>query len=314
MARTVLRLETEDVLRALETVDPVEVLAETLIGRAIGQAREPRRGPVPWTGAAAEAGYVLSGELPGELGCAMPAAILRELHAATLAAIAIRELLIPGGATVAVLGTRFAVQAQLAVLARYVPDIVHVAARITDKDCGDAPGGVPLEPWLVEQLDLAGIGVSVATSLADALFGANLVVAASEDALTEGVEQATVHDLVRGTLLVNTSGHDLPTTLLDHVDQVYVDDLTLLPRHTDRYVVARHLATTADTDRAGDDPRPPTIAADLGLLLAGTCAGRVRQDDVVVVELLSTRDPDIHLATTIAEAAVRCDLGQRVTA
>ncbi|GAB1511506.1 hypothetical protein [Actinophytocola sp. KF-1] len=310
MARTVLRLDTEDVLRTLEAVDPVELLAEELIRRTIGDpGKECTSTLVPWTGAATETEYVLSDDLGPGLGCAMPAAVLRMIHSAALAALAARELLDPGGVTVAILGARFATQAQLTVLARHVPDIVHVAVRFTDKpDCDT------LEPRLVDQLDLAGIGFAVVAELADSLFGANLVVAASDGALSEGIEQASIHDLVRGTLLVNTSGHDLPADLLDHVDQIYVDDLALLPRHADRHVVARHLAhRTTGPERSRDDLHPPAIAADLGQLLAGARPGRERQDDVVVVELLSAQTPDIHLANTIAESALRSGLGLRVT-
>lgn len=313
MARTVLRLETDDVLRTLETVDPVELLAEELIKRTIGhqdRTREATHRLVPWTSATDETEYLLSEDLTADLDCALPAEILRMIHAAALAAIATRELLVPGGVTVAILGTRAAAQAQLAVLARHVPDIVHVAVRITDKtDCDDT-----LEPRLIDQLDLAGIGLSVVTELADSLFGANLVVAASEEALTEGVEHASVRDLVRGTLLVNSSGHDLPPALLDHVDQIYVDDFALLPEHADRYVVARHLAnTTTGAGRTGNGSHPPAIAADLGLLLTGARPGREQQDDIVVVDLLSAHAPDVHLVDTIAESALRSGLGVRVT-
>ncbi|MBB4909329.1 hypothetical protein [Actinophytocola algeriensis] len=313
MANTVLRLGTDDLLRILETVDPVELLAEELIKRTIGHPERARdsRGLVPWIDPATETEYVRYEDPATGLDCAMHAGLLRMVHAAALAALATRELLVPGGVTVAMLGTRFATQAQLAVLARHVPDIVHVAVRVTDK----ADGTDALEPRLIDQLDLAGIGLSVVPELADSLFGANLVVAASEDALTEGVEHATIRDLVRGTVLVNSSGHDLPASLLDHVDQIYVDDLALLPEHADRHIVTRHLAhTTAGPAHNGTDRQPPAIAADLGRLLTGAWPGRQQQDDVVVVELLSARTPDLHLAGTIAESALRGGLGERVTA
>jgi ornithine cyclodeaminase/alanine dehydrogenase-like protein (mu-crystallin family) len=205
------------------------------------------------------------------------------------------------------LGTREETQAQLAVLAKHVPDIVHVAVRVTDDD---EPGR--LEPRLLDQLDLAGIGVSVVTALPASLFGANLVVAVSDGALTEGAKHAGVNDLVRGTVLVNASGHDLPADLVDHADQVYVDDLALLSAHPGRYVVARHLAHSEDGAWTASG-RPAAIAADLGMLLAGARPGREQQDDIVVVELLSATTPSNHLAQMIAETAVRCGLGTRVT-
>jgi ornithine cyclodeaminase/alanine dehydrogenase-like protein (mu-crystallin family) len=297
MTDTVLRLDVDDVWRVLDAIDPVAVLAEALIKRAIGQSvprHESATGLVPWTAEApaddTAGDYVLFEDRSRGLNCAMPAGILRMIHAAAIAALATRELLAPGGLTVAVLGTRFAIQVHLAVLARHVPDIVHVAVRITDSTEGPA-----LEPRLVDQLDLAGIGLSVVTAVAESLFGANLVIAASEEAFA-GPDRAgapTVHDLVRGTLLVNACGHDLPAALLDHVDQVYVDDLALLPEHPDR---------------------PAAIAADLGLLLAGAHPGREQQDDIVVVELLSVHTPDLDLAGAIAETACRRGIGVRVPA
>ena len=311
MAETVLRLEADDVWRTLETLDPVAVLAEELIKRAINhhdREHEPACRLVPWTGHDDQ--YVLTEGVPRGVRCAMPAAALRTVHAAALSALATRELLPPGGITVAMLGTRRATETQLAVLVKHVPDIVHVAVRITDMAETDT-----LEPRLLDQLDLAGIGLSVMTALAETLFGANLVVVVSEEALTEGGEHAGVKHLVRGTVLVNASGHDLPTDLVDHVDQIYVDDLALLSAHPDRYVVDRHLAhASAGEPWAGAQGRPPDIAADLGLLLAGARPGREQQDDIVVVELLSADTPNTNLAHMIAEAAVRGGLGQRVTA
>lgn len=313
MTEAVLRLDTDDVWRTLDTIDPVAVLAEELIKRAIGhpdRARQSACRLVPWAGANGDGPYLMTEDRSHGLSCVMPAASLRMIHAAALAALATRELLAPGGVTVAMLGTRFATQLQLAVLAQHVPDIVHVAVRVTDADEAEA-----LEPRLIDQLDLAGIGLSVVPAVRDSLFGANLVVAASEDALTDGPAEAGVHDLVRGTLLVNASGHDLPTDLLDHVDQIYVDDLALLPEHTDRYVVSRHW-THAATEHSwkGGDARPPAIAADLGLLLAGARPGREQQDDIVAVELLSVDNPDSHLANTIAETARRRGIGVQVPA
>ncbi len=308
MAETVLRLEADDVWRTLETIDPVAVLAEELIKRAINhpdQEREPVCRVVPWAG---HGEYVRTECGTHDLSCAIPAAALRAVHAAALSALATRELLPPGGITVAMLGARLEIQSQLAVLARHVPDIVHVAVRVVDDTEVES-----LEPRLVDQLDLAGIGLSIVTALADALFGANLVVVVSEEALTEGAEHAGVKHLVRGTVLVNASGHDLPGDLVDHVDQIYVDDLALLAAHADRKVVRGHL-TEPRSGGAGGASRPPAIAADLGLLLAGVRPGREQQDDVVVVDLLSVDTPDTHLAHTIAEAALRWGLGARVPA
>ncbi|MFC4856997.1 hypothetical protein [Actinophytocola glycyrrhizae] len=306
MDKTVLRLDTDDVWRTLEKVDPVAVLAEELIKRTIGhpdRTREP--GCVPWSGGQVEC--VLAEDVEPGLSCAIPAASLRAVHVAALAALATHELLAPGGVTVAMLGTAAATQPQLSVLARHVPDIIHVAMRLTDE-----PTSVPLEPRLVDQLDFAGIGLSVVPKLADSLFGANLVVAVSEGAMTEGPGEAPIGHLVRGTLLVNASGHDLPAALVDRADQIYVDDLALLPEHAGRHVVGKHLENVKKGSVT--HTRPPAIAADLGLLLSGAHHGREQQDDIVVVELLSAGTPNIELAKKIAEAALHNGLGVRVPA
>jgi ornithine cyclodeaminase/alanine dehydrogenase-like protein (mu-crystallin family) len=308
MARTVLRLETDDVWRTLDKVDPVAVLAEVLIKRTIGHADRTRASALPSEPLCiGDDEYVLAEDVAPGVSCAIPAASLRAVHVAALAALATHELLAPGGVTVAMLGTAEATQSRLSVLARHVPDIVHVAVHLTDE-----PDDGRLDARLVDQLDFAGIGLSVVPSLVDSLFGANLVIAVSEDVLTEGPGEAPVSHLVRGTLLVNASGHDLPTALVDRADQIYVDDLALLPEHADRYVVAKHVANTGT--RTPGPTRPPAIAADLGLLLAGTRPGREHQDDIVVVELLSADAPNPELARKIAEVAMHSGLGVQVPA
>lgn len=318
MTEAVLRIDADDVRRILETLDPVAVLAEELLKGTIDRpdrASGPAFGLGPWAGGG---DYLRIDSASPGLAYAMPATALRMAHAAALCALATRELLPPGGITVAMLGTRQAIQSQLPVIARHVPDIVHVAVRVTDSDSGsgsDTEETDALEPRLVDELDLAGIGLSMVTALSDSLFGANLVVVVSEEALTDGVEQAGVNHLARGTVLVNASGHDLPTDLVDHADQIYVDDLALLPAHPDRYVVARHLRhVNSGAAWPGGHGHAPTISADLGLLLAGAHPGREQHADTLLVELLSVHAPDAHLARMIAESAVRLDLGVWVTA
>jgi len=308
MTETVLRIDADDVRHILETLDPVAVLAEELIKGTINRRDS---GPAlrlgPWTGG--DGDHLRVDTSSDGLSCVMPAAALRMAHAAALCALATRELLPPGGITVAMLGTRQAIQAQLAVIARHVPDIVHVAVCVTDENETGA-----LDPRLVDELDLTGIGLSVVTAPRDSLFGANLVVVVSEEALTDGAEQAGVNHLARGTVLVNASGHDLPTALVDHADQIFVDDLALLAAHPDRYVVARHLRhLSSGTAWTRDHGHPPAISADLGRLLAGTHPGREQHADTLVVELLSVSTPDARLAQTIAETAVRLRLGVQVT-
>lgn len=300
MANMILRLDADDVWSAVEIIDTVALLAEELIGRTIGclDGQDPAGRLEPWS----QDEYLLfDGESAG--WCALPAASLRTAQSAALAALATRELLVPGGVTVAMLGALAATQPQLAVLARHVPDIVHVAVRLTD-----AAGAKAFEPRLVDQLDLSGIGLTVVPTLAESLFGANLVIVADDGAMAEGFATARFGHLVHGALVVNASGQDLPTALVDHVDQIYVDDLALLPDHTDRLVVARHLTRSAEAGPA----HPPVIAGDLGQLLSSARQGRERDDDVVLVELLRVHTPNVLLAQHIAEAGRRSGFGTRV--
>jgi len=273
MAEAVLRLDADDVWAALESVDTVALLAEQLIGQAIGNpaARANSGRLADWPG-----GYVTFEPSAGGRKTAMPAASLRVFESASLCALAARELVVPGGVTVAVLGTPADVQPKLAMVARHVPDIAHVAVCLT----GNGSGG--LDRRLVDQLDLAGIRLTVATTLADSVFGANLVVAASADALPGDAH------LVRGAVLVNASGAELPAGLADRADQVYAD--------------------RAPADHAR------RITADLGLLLTGGHPGRRQDDDIVLVELQARDTLNVQLAHKIHEAALRRGLGVQVTA
>lgn len=277
MGAAVLRLDADDVWSALDSVDTVALLAEELIGRAIGHpdaARENGGRLVDWT-----EGYVVFEPSAGDTRTAMPAASLRVFESASLCALAARELVIPGGVTVAVIGTLADVQPRLALVARHVPDIAHVAVCLTgDDDHHD------LDRRLVDLLDLSGIRLTVATTLADSVFGANLVIAASRGALPDDLGSAR---LVRGAVLVNATGAALPTALTSTADQVYADDRAHAGEH---------------------------VTAELGGLLTGGHPGREQDDDVVLVELLRADGLNVQLAHKIHEAALRRGLGVRVTA
>ena len=304
MTVTVLRLRAHEVWSALEVIDPVAVLAEDLIGRIVdrpGHARRTAGLLVPWQGAERNGSELVMLDHPdATIRCVMPAHSLRASFAAALAAVAARELLASGGVTVAMLGSTETTQFQLSVIARHVPDISHVALCL-------AEGPRAVEPKLADQLELSGIGWSVVRTPADAVFGANLVIAADYGAARQDLGSLRLGQLARGAVLVNATGKDLPADLVDQVDEVFVDDSGLLEDHRDRRVVANHLSGTTRRGDAGG-----RIAADLSQLLLGRHAGRLRTDDVVLVELLGVNDLNAELAYRIYEGATRTGLGERV--
>src|SRR5262245_19281790 len=175
MTGTVLQLRSHEVWRALEGIDPVATMAEYLIGRTVGRAGHGRRSPgrlISWQGSGRNGTELVLLDHPDAAGpCVVPAQSLRSSQAAALAAVAAREMLVSGGVTLAMIGSVADIQAQLSGGARYVPDISHVALCDAGSDTAE------LDPGLVDQLELSGIGLSVVPTVAEAVFGANLVIA-----------------------------------------------------------------------------------------------------------------------------------------
>jgi ornithine cyclodeaminase/alanine dehydrogenase-like protein (mu-crystallin family) len=303
MTGTVLQLRSHEVWSALEAIDPVATMAEYLIGRTVDRAVAARRSPgrlVSWSGNARNGAELVVLDHPDATGsCVVPAQSLRGSQAAALATVAAREMLVTGGITMAMLGPASEAQPQLSVVARHVPDISHVAL------CSESMGTKDVEASLVDQLELSGIGLSVVPTVAEAVFGANLVIATDHATSTQDLAELKIDQIARGALLVNATGRDLPTDLVDQVDQVYVDDIGLLDRYPDRRVVATHLA----------EPTAPgglRIADDLAGLLAGRQPRRSRTDDIVLVELLGVHELNADLAYRIYEVATHTGLGVRI--
>ncbi|MEU7482294.1 hypothetical protein AB0A63_40445 [Lentzea sp. NPDC042327] len=184
---------------------------------------------------------------------ALRSAVAQEHHTAVLTALAARYLLAPGVVTASVVGTGQAVRAQLESLTRSVPDLTHVAVRVLD--------GAPLDRDLVDGLHRTGIGLHVAATAAEAVFGANLVVVTSG----AGLDTWPTH-LPRGALLVNASGGELPAALTGAVDGRFVDDLALL---------------------SAACPQGRPVEADLRQVVTGERAGRTGADHVLLVDLLT---------------------------
>lgn len=308
MPQSTLQLRAEEVWTALDMIDPVVIMAEELIGNVI---ERPKRSQTPGrltrpTGPHNGTGDLILLEHP-QVRCWLPARSLQMSQNAAVAAITARELLVPGGVTVAMLGMDATTQPQVGVIARHVPDISHVALCGTR---GNPPGR--LDAKLTDQLELSGIGLSVMDTAAEALFGANLVIAADASLLRDEPANLQVTQLVRGAVLVNSTGEDLPAELVGRVDQIYVDDLGLLEAGRDRSVVAAHLARSDERADGRGEQEGPRIVADLGRLLAGAHAGRQRIDDILLVELLGSDVPNAQLAYKIVRAAQKIGLGTQV--
>jgi ornithine cyclodeaminase/alanine dehydrogenase-like protein (mu-crystallin family) len=301
MNSSLLRLGTDELWSALDDINPVDVLTEELIGRFLAGADSRPESPGTLTSRPETELAEFEDGVTGEK-CQIPVSCLRMLRAATLATLAARALLAPGLVTAAVLGSGLAAQLQLAILARHVPDVSHVAV------CG----GSPIEPRVLDQLDLAGIGVSVTEEIDEAVLGSNLVIATGG-----GTGALKVGRLARGSVLVNAGGGDLPDEVVDGVDQVYVDDAGLIAANQHRYFVMVHndaRAPRAERPRRFTDcHRSRRIEADLGELLTGKHSGRRGFDDVLLVELLSVDTLDAHLTSRLHQAALDRGLGVRVS-
>jgi len=309
MTSPIHQLSTDEMLSALDAIDPVDLLADELVGRTLGTSAPPEAGGrlSPWPGAGTNGGpadeFTLLEDLQAGRRCVLPTATLYVFRAAALATLAARELVTGGVITGAVLGSGLGAQTPLALIARCLSGLSHVAVWPDDE------ANAAMQPRVLDQLDLAGIGLTVTATVADAVFGANLIVAT----LAEPGHLRVGH-LAKGTLLINTGGEDLPDDLVDSVDQVYVDDSALIEDHSDRYFVRMHMAQPQAGPRPGRSPgqRHRRVTADLGQVLTGGHAGRTHADDLLLVEILGAKVLDVRLACTVHRAALEQGLGVRL--
>lgn len=294
MADAILRLNTHEVLRALDRID----LLDLLTGEFAGDE--------PSVGGAGSGPTVIEQRRAG-VRCLLPDPALRVVRAAGMAALAARELLAPGGVTATVFDAGVAVRLLVTLLARYVPTLTHLALRVPD-------AGAVAGMSAFDELEPAGISVSIASG-SDAMFGANLLVLTDPDACV------SLRPPTTGMLVVNATGTDLPREVMDGIDQVYVDDLRLLPANRHREFVKLHLtghgAHTEPLHAAEGWHRHRAtwrhqrrVEADLAAVLAGRCPGRTHDDDVLLVELLGVPDADGVLGHRLVRAAVESRLGQ----
>nr|MDT0659145.1 hypothetical protein [Micromonospora sp. DSM 115978] len=260
-----------------DAVDPVDTVAEQLM-----------------TGGTS----TLSADLWDRTGCHQETGPLARdraaYHPAVLAALAARYLLGPEVVTASVIGPRRAAHLHIMTIARYVPCVSHVSVFLTDGPAapataaaGRADGGTGqvtpvFDQQVVDELELSGIVLNRAASPAESAFGANLVVVIGPVGCPAGPGEgpgAPVR-LAKGALLLNASGRDLPPALADQASQVFVDDLSLVET-----AAANGLARPA---RARLNPQQRyQVIGDLRQVVLGEPTGRIKQEQVLLVELLT---------------------------
>jgi ornithine cyclodeaminase/alanine dehydrogenase-like protein (mu-crystallin family) len=317
MTGSILRLSAEEVLAALQEIDPLELLSEELIGPTAATAGRRPAGrfvaepAASASGDAARAGLTAVEDLHTGQICLFPVSSLQMIRSAGLAGLAARQLGAPGVVTAAVFGSGVVSQVQLAVIARHLPNLSHVAVYVADAEFEHI-----FKRDLLDQLELAGIGLSTTADMRQAAFGANVLILACLD-----MARLEIGQVAPGMLVVNATGDDLPDDLIDRVDQLYVDDLGLLEVSQRRQFIKLHLASAGrpaepslqhregwHRHQAGwrDQRR---IESDLGHVLTGKHPGRTHVDDTLLVELLSCDTVDVTLASRLQQSALKHGLG-----
>lgn len=306
MEGPILRLTPEDLWRASAEIDPAELLTAGTAGRLR---------PVP--GTAGEGGLVLLEDRRLGVRCLFPERALGLVQAAALVALGTRGLLAPEEPTVALLAPWSVASWYLAALASHVPGISHVALCPADGPTGAPPAG-GIDRRTADLLDEAGVALSVVEAVSSAVVGATLVIAAGP-----AHEELRFAGLALGALVINAVGRDLPDDLVDHVDQVYVDDFRLLAENEHRHFVKLHQesggrspATVPEREgwhQPAAWPGRRRVEADLVSVLAGEHRGRARRDDVLLCELFGTRVLNVVLARRLARVALTSGLGVLVS-
>lgn len=268
---TVLRLRAHELPEALAGSDAPRAVVDELLWQEVAD-NSPILSPRHVGGWRMQPGIgedltLLYGDR-SQSGLLLPASGLAAIRGAALTAAAARMFVAPQVVTVSVLGSGLAARLQISALAAHVPGVSHVAVHAPD-----GHGRVPAA--LAEQLDGAGIGLTVTECGADAVFGANLVVLA-------GPQSGSDWQLPHGAVVVNATGQAVPDGVL--ADQLYVDDRRLITRNC-------------------------PLVADLGQVLAGRHPGRTAVDDVLLIDLLGVDTGGVWLTHQLYQAALRHGLG-----
>lgn len=317
----VLRLNADDVRRALDDIDPAELWQARTTGPATEhdgcrtrRVRPPREPATTGDDAPddelddelvlfEQQGVVVRTELPRSVLCLGSTAMM--------VALAAGELLARGETTVALLASGDTALFHLETLLRHLPGIGQICLTSAGRE---APPR--LDVRVLDLLRRAGIELSVVDTLDEAALGANLVISTGP-----GHGDLTHRHFARGVLLVNATGRDLPADVVNHVDQIYVDDLSRLEHFAHRHFVSVHLrsgAPDASTPLRQTDGwhhqwatwyQVGRVEGDLGQVIARQHPGRAHIDDILLFEPLATRDLEFALLSRIHQIALLRGLG-----
>lgn len=319
MEDPILQLRADDLWRALEEVDLVDLLAAWRRDRSGGT--DNNRYWLEYIRPANGAAGIAAGRPADELvllrgtraavRCVLPGSGLRLCYATTMLALAASSLLAAKEATVALLASGDAVRCHLTMLACHIEGIGHISlTSASDRSLTSVDGRV------LDLLDRAGIELSVVSTVGEAVWGANLLIATGP-----GHSRLTYAQVRRPAMLVNLAGRDLPDELVDAVDQLYVNDIELLAGNTHRHFVRVHLREgsrgepdTATAERpiesaAGAWSSRRRIDADLHQVLSSHRPYRTQLTGVLLFELFATKVLDLALACRIRQTALERGLG-----
>jgi ornithine cyclodeaminase/alanine dehydrogenase-like protein (mu-crystallin family) len=324
-ADPILYLSGREVARALEAIDVVGAVASALAAHARGEAVLPAEARLGWDHAGetlrslsmpaaveGSAGVkvinsnpanpvrglprasgltVLFDAATGRPICILEAARISCLRTAAVTAIA-ADLLGSGPIErLALLGAGALARCHLELLPRRLGDVREV--RLYDLDA-------ELVAALAADID----GAVVCDSSEEAIRGADLVVPVTTT--TSGYIRYAW--LKRGSLLVNVSLDDPLPDVVMRTDKVFVDDWALIAAD-DRRLLGRML-------RRGQirGPKDPTdgsrrVDGEIGEVLIGACAGRLRPDEIILVNPFGLAIEDIAVARQVHQQALRLGLG-----
>jgi ornithine cyclodeaminase/alanine dehydrogenase-like protein (mu-crystallin family) len=237
-----------------------------------------------------------------QIVCVMDAAYISALRTACVTAVCATRLGRHPLERAAVIGAGALAAAHLETLPRYLPDVAVVAVY----DSEPARSRQLLERY-GDALQREGVSLRIAPSAREAIAGARLVVPVTTTR-TAYIERDW---LDQGALIVNVSLDDVTEEVVLSCDRLVVDDWKLV-REDERRLLGRMYRAGLVT---GPDELRSTarrVDAELGEIVAGTRPGRLRDDELILVNPFGLSIEDIAVAAAVYDVARRTGLGQQL--